>query len=42
MRTFIEIADRGSLTAAAQALDSSLAAVVRTLAALEAHLGVRL
>ncbi|MFZ5507668.1 MAG: LysR family transcriptional regulator [Pseudomonadota bacterium] len=42
MRTFIEIADRGSLTAAAQALDSSLAAVVRTLAALEAHLDVRL
>ena len=42
MRTFIEIADRGSLTAAAQAQDSSLAAVVRTLAALEAHLDVRL
>ncbi|WP_018410808.1 LysR family transcriptional regulator [Methyloversatilis thermotolerans] len=42
MRTFVEIADRGSLTAAARALDSSLAAVVRTLAALEAHLDVRL
>jgi DNA-binding transcriptional LysR family regulator len=42
MRTFVEIADRGSLTAAARVLDSSLPAVVRTLAALEAHLGVRL
>jgi DNA-binding transcriptional LysR family regulator len=42
METFIAIADRGSLTAAASALDSSLPAVVRMLAALEKHLGVRL
>jgi DNA-binding transcriptional LysR family regulator len=40
MRTFVEIVDRGSLTAAAEALDRSQPAVVRTLAALEAHLGV--
>jgi DNA-binding transcriptional LysR family regulator len=42
MQAFMHIADQGSLTAAARALDSSLPAVVRTLAALEAHLGVRL
>jgi DNA-binding transcriptional LysR family regulator len=42
MRAFVNIAEQGSLTAAARALDSSLPAVVRTLAALEAHLGVRL
>ncbi len=42
MQTFVQIADQGSLTAAARVLDSSLPAVVRTLAALEAHLGVRL
>lgn len=42
MQTFIQIADQGSLTRAANALDSSLPAVVRSLAALEAHLGVRL
>ena len=42
MRTFVAIADAGSLTAAARALDGSLPAVVRTLAALEADLGVRL
>ena len=42
MQTFVAIADCGSLTAAARALDSSLPAVVRSLAALEAHLGVRL
>ena len=42
MHTFIRIADAGSLTAAARALDYSLPAVVRSLAALEAHLGVRL
>lgn len=42
MRTFVDIAEHGSLTAAARALDCSLPAVVRTLAALEAHLGVRL
>jgi DNA-binding transcriptional LysR family regulator len=42
MQAFLHIADQGSLTAAARAMDSSLPAVVRTLAALEAHLGVRL
>src|SRR5687768_832794 len=42
MRTYVEIVDRGSLTAAARSLGSSVPAVVRTLAALEAHLGVRL
>ncbi len=42
MQTFVHIADAGSLTAAARVCDSSLPAVVRTLAALEAHLGVRL
>ena len=42
MLTFTRIAEAGSLTAAARALDSSLPAVVRSLAALEAHLGVRL
>lgn len=42
MQTFVQIADQGSLTKAADALDSSLPAVVRSLAALEAHLGVRL
>jgi DNA-binding transcriptional LysR family regulator len=40
MRAFVEIADRGSLTAAAGALDRSLPAMVRTLAALERSLGV--
>ena len=42
MRAFVEIVDRGSLTAAAEALDRSQPTMVRTLAALEAHLGVRL
>ncbi|MGQ0522243.1 MAG: LysR family transcriptional regulator [Betaproteobacteria bacterium] len=42
MATFVAIADRGTLTAAAEALDSSLPAVVRLLAALEKELGVRL
>ena len=42
MQGFVCIADVGSLTAAARTLDSSLPAVVRSLAALEAHLGVRL
>ena len=42
MQTFVQIADQGSLTRAAEALGSSLPAVVRALAALEAHLGVRL
>ncbi len=39
MRAFVEIVDRGSLTAAAAALDRSLPAMVRTLAALEHSLG---
>jgi DNA-binding transcriptional LysR family regulator len=42
MRVFIEIVDRGSLTAAAESLGRSQPAVVRTLAALETHLGTRL
>ncbi len=42
MQTFVHIADEGSLTAAARSRNASLPAVVRTLAALEAHLGVRL
>jgi len=42
MATFAAIADRGSLTAAAETLGSSLPAVVRLLAALEKELGVRL
>ncbi|QMV74419.1 LysR family transcriptional regulator [Comamonas piscis] len=39
---FLAIADLGSLTRAAEALELSLPSVVRTLAALEKHLGVRL
>ncbi len=42
MKTFVQIADDGSLTAAAATLGMSLAAVVRSLAALEAELGARL
>ena len=42
MQTFVRIADAGSLTAASRELGSSLPAVVRSLAAYEAHLGVRL
>lgn len=42
MQTFVRIADAGSLTAAAQALGTSLPAVVRSLAAYEQALGVRL
>ena len=42
MQTFVRIAEAGSLTAAARALGSSLPAVVRSLAAYEAQLGVRL
>jgi len=42
MRTFVAIADAGSLTRAARAQGRSLPAVVRSLAALEAELGVRL
>lgn len=42
MDTFVQIADAGSLTAAAWAMGTSLPAVVRLLAAYEADLGVRL
>ena len=42
MRAFVEIVDRGSLTAAAETLDRSQPTMVRTLAALEAHLGATL
>ncbi|MCA9681797.1 MAG: LysR family transcriptional regulator [Myxococcales bacterium] len=40
MRTFVEIVDRGSLSAAATTLERSNPTVVRALAALEAELGV--
>jgi DNA-binding transcriptional LysR family regulator len=42
MQTFVQIVDTGSLTAAANALDTSLPTVVRTLATLERQLGVTL
>ncbi|WP_432723839.1 LysR family transcriptional regulator [Jeongeupia wiesaeckerbachi] len=42
MQTFVAIVEHGSLTRAARALASSLPVVVRTLAALEETLGVRL
>ncbi len=42
MQTFVRIADEGSLTAAARTGGSSLPAVVRSLAAYETALGVRL
>ncbi len=42
MRTFVEIVDQGSLSAASRRLQVSLPVVVRTLAALERRLGVRL
>lgn len=42
MTTFVQIVERGSLTAAAEALDKSLPSVVRTLATLEEALNVRL
>jgi DNA-binding transcriptional LysR family regulator len=42
MKTFVRIVDAGSLTAAANGLDTSLPTVVRTLAALERQLGVSL
>src|SRR5688500_5631191 len=42
MNAFVRIVEKGSLTAAAAALDTSLPSVVRTLAALERDLGVRL
>jgi len=42
MAAFVQIVDKGSLTAAADGLDTSLPSVVRTLASLERYLGVRL
>ena len=42
MATFVEIVEHGSLTAAATALGKAQPTMVRTLANLEAHLGVRL
>jgi len=42
IQTFIQIAERGSLTAAAAALELSPPTVVRSLAELERHLGVTL
>ena len=42
MATFVQIVERGSLTAAATSVETSLPSVVRTLAALEKTLGVRL
>ena len=42
MKTFVRIVDAGSLTGAADTLDTSLPTVVRTLAALERALGVSL
>jgi DNA-binding transcriptional LysR family regulator len=42
MKTFVKIADQGSLTGAAKVLEISIPTVVRTLAALEKMLGTRL
>ena len=42
MQAVVHIADQGSLTAAAVTMNTSLPSMVRTLAALESHLGVRL
>lgn len=42
MKTFVHIVEAGSLTGAAERLGVSLTAVVRTLAALEQEIGVRL
>jgi len=42
MATFVQIVDRGSLTRAAEAIGTSLPSVVRTLAALEESLEIRL
>ncbi|MFO1322477.1 MAG: LysR family transcriptional regulator [Burkholderiales bacterium] len=42
MATFVRIVERGSLTQAAESLSTSLPSVVRTLAALERDVGVRL
>lgn len=42
MATFVQICESGSLTKAAESLDTSLPTVVRTLASLEDHLNTRL
>jgi DNA-binding transcriptional LysR family regulator len=42
MSTFVHICDSGSLTKAADVMDTSLPTVVRTLASLETHLNTRL
>ena len=42
MTTFVAIVNEGSLTAASEVLEKSLPTVVRSLANLENHLGVRL
>ena len=42
MANFVRIVDNGSLSSAADATGQSVASVVRSLAALERHLGVRL
>jgi DNA-binding transcriptional LysR family regulator len=42
MTTFVRIVEKGSLTAAAEAMETSLPSVVRALAALERDVGVRL
>jgi DNA-binding transcriptional LysR family regulator len=42
MRSFVTIVDSGTLTSAAHKLHTSLPSVVRTLASLERHVGVRL
>src|SRR4051812_7898919 len=42
MANFVRIVERGSLSAAADASGQSVASLVRSLAALERHLGVRL
>ncbi len=42
MKVFVEIVERGSLTAAADALDRAPPTIVRTLASLESELGTRL
>ncbi len=42
MQVFVEIVERGSLTAAAESLDRAPPTIVRTLATLEAELGTRL
>jgi DNA-binding transcriptional LysR family regulator len=42
MQVFVQIIESGSLTRATNALNTSVPTVVRTLAALEKHLNIRL